>query len=109
MGLPRVVRLNVTHFVVCMIGDKKQLKQIYDHFRNTVEEEEFVAIYKYATSEPYGFLYTDTNPKEESMHFRKGFNESIKLKNKSMMYLMKKWVSVLRRDSDLAILSSTYI
>ena len=37
-----------------------------------VEEEEFVSMYKYATSEPYGFLYIDTDPKEESMRFRKG-------------------------------------
>ena len=79
MGLPHVVRLNATHFVVYKMGDKKQLKQIYDHFGNTVEEEEFVAMYKYATSEPHDFLYVDIDPKEESMYFRKGFNEYIKL------------------------------
>ena len=80
VGLPRVVRLNDTLFVVYKMGDKKQLKQIYKHFGNTVEAEEFVDMYKYATSEPYGFLYTDTETKEESMCFRKGFNEYIRLK-----------------------------
>ena len=62
------------------MGDKKQLKQIYEHFGNTIEEDEFVFIYKYATREPYGFLYTDTDPKEECMRFRKGFNEYIRLR-----------------------------
>ena len=79
MGLPRVVRLNATHFIVYKMGDKKQLKQIYEHFGNTIEEDEFVDIYKYATKHPYSFLYIDTDPKEESMRFRKGFNEYIRL------------------------------
>ena len=43
------------------MGDKKQLKQIYEHFGNTMEEDEFVDMYKYATSKPYGFLYIDTD------------------------------------------------
>ena len=80
VGLPRVVRLNATHFIVYKMGDKKQLKQIYEHFDNTVEEDEFVDMYKYATSKPYGFLYIDTDPKEECMRFRSGFNEYITLK-----------------------------
>ena len=62
------------------MGDKKQLKQIYEHFGNTIEEEEFVDMYKYATHDPHSFLYIDTDPKEESMRFRKGFNEYIQLR-----------------------------
>ena len=80
MGLPRVVRLNATHFIVYKMGDKKQLKQIYEHFGNTIEEDEFVDVYKYATQDAYSFLYIDTDPKEESMRFRKGFNEYIRLR-----------------------------
>ena len=80
MGLPRVVHLNATHFIVYKMGDKKQLKQIYEHFGNTIEEDEFVDMYKYATREPYSFLYIDTDPKEECMRFRKGFNEYIRLR-----------------------------
>ena len=76
-GLPRVIRLNATHFMIYLMGDKKQLKQIYENFANTVEEEEFMELYKYATSKPHGFLYIDTDPKEESKRFRSGFNEYI--------------------------------
>ena len=56
-GLPRVIRLNATHFIVYQMGDKKQLKQIYENFANTIEEEEFMEMYKCATSKPHGFLY----------------------------------------------------
>ncbi len=52
-GLPRVIRLNATHFIVYQMCDKKQLKQIYENFANTKA------------------------PKEESMRFRSGFNEFI--------------------------------
>ena len=58
-------------------GDKKQLKQIYENFANTIEEEDFMVMYKYATAKPHGFLYIDTDPKEENMRFRSGFNEFI--------------------------------
>ena len=63
--------------MIYLMGDKKQLKQIYENFANTVEEEEFMELYKYATSKPHGFLYIDTEPKEESERFRSSFNEYI--------------------------------
>ena len=59
MGLPRTIRLNATHFI------------IYVTF------EEFMRVYEYAVSKPYGFLFIDTDPKEPSMRFRSGFNEFI--------------------------------
>ena len=56
-GLPRVIRLNATHFMIYFMGDKKQLKQIYENFANTVEEEEFMELYKYATSNLMVFIH----------------------------------------------------
>ena len=41
--------------MIYRMGDKKQLKQIYENFANTAEEEEFMELYKYATSKPHGF------------------------------------------------------
>ena len=40
--------------MIYLMGDKKQLKQIYEKFANTVHvgEEEFMDLYKYATSKP---------------------------------------------------------
>ena len=31
-GIPRVIRLNATHFIIYKTGDSKQLQQIYAHF-----------------------------------------------------------------------------
>ena len=79
-GLPRVIRLNATHFLIYKTGNKRQLSQIYDNFATFVTEDQFLEAYKYATSKPYGFLYIDTDPKEPSMRFRSGFNEFIDIK-----------------------------
>lgn len=76
-GLPRVIRLNATQFIIFKTGDKKQLHQIYEHFGTTLDEETFNRVYEYAVSKPHGFLYIDTEPKEESMRFRSGFNDLI--------------------------------
>ena len=45
-GIPREIRLNMTHFAVYKTGDKTQLKQIYDTFANTIDYEKFENIYK---------------------------------------------------------------
>jgi hypothetical protein len=76
-GLPRVIRLNATQFIIFKTGDKKQLHQIYEHFGTTLDEPTFNKVYEYAVSKPHGFLYIDTEPKEEHMRFRSGFNEFI--------------------------------
>ena len=54
--------------------------QIYDNFGTYVSEQAFMDLYEYATQEPHGFLYIDTDPKEPYMRFRCGFNEFIELK-----------------------------
>ena len=79
-GLPRVIRLNATHFLIYKTGNKKQLSQIYDNFATFVTEAQFLEVYQHATSQPYGFLYIDTDPKEPHMRFRNGFNEFFDIK-----------------------------
>ena len=80
MGLPRVIRLNATHFVIFRTGHLDQLKQIYHNFATYVTQPEFLKVYHYAVDKPHGFLFIDTDPKEESMRFRSGFNEFIDAK-----------------------------
>ena len=82
-GLPRVIRLNATHFMLFKTGDVKQLEQIYSAFGNLVSWDDFLVMYKDAVSKPHGFLYIDTNPKSEDKRFRDGFNEYF-LTNKSV-------------------------
>ena len=64
-GIPRVIRLNATHFIIYKTGDVKQLQQIYTHFGTYVTYEEFQKLYKYAVSQPHGFytlIQTLKNP-----------------------------------------------
>ena len=77
MGLPRTIRLNATHFIICKTGDLKQIKQIYENFATYITFEEFMRISEYAVSKPHGFLFIDSDPKEPYMRFRSGFNEFI--------------------------------
>jgi len=74
-GLPRVLRLNSTQFVLFKTADKKQLIQMYEAFGNLVDLETFERMYKYCTSKPNGFMFIDTDPKSEDKRFRNGFNE----------------------------------
>ena len=53
-----------TYFIIYKTGNKKQLSQIYENFGTYVSEKEFMDVYEYATQEPHGFLYIDTDPKE---------------------------------------------
>ena len=74
-GLPRPIRLNCTIYIVFLTSDEKQLNQIYEHFANMIPKEQFLAMYQFATSQPHGFLFIDTDPKIPEHRFRNGFNE----------------------------------
>ena len=74
MGLPRVIRLNGTHFLLYKTNDRRQLEQIYSAFGNHVTWDQFFSMYQTAISEPHGFLYIDTNAKSEESRSRNGFN-----------------------------------
>ena len=58
-GLPRVIRLNATHFIIYKTGDLKQLKQIYENFATYVNFKEFMKVYEDAVSQPHGFLFNE--------------------------------------------------
>ena len=60
-GIPRVIRLNTTHHAGYKTGDKTQLKQIYDMFANTIDDDKF--------EKKHGFLFIDTIPKKEDRRF----------------------------------------
>ena len=79
-GLPRAIRLNCTVYIVFATSDEKQLHQIYEHFGNFVTRERFMSMYRYATSQPHGFLMIDTDPKTPEQRFRSGFNELLTYK-----------------------------
>lgn len=74
-GLPRTLRLNSTQFVLFKTADKKQLFQMYESFGNLTDWDTFEKMFTYCTDSKNGFLFIDTDPKEEKYRFRKGFDE----------------------------------
>lgn len=78
-GLPRSIRLNATHFILFKTGNIQQLKQIYEHFGTQVSWQDFESLYTHCVNKPHGFLYIDTEPKQEHMRFRDGFNHFVEL------------------------------
>ena len=93
-GLPTVIRLNATHFSIYKTGDLKQLKQIYENFATYVNFDEFMKVYDYAVSQPHGFLFIDTDPKDPSMRFRS---------NSMSLFGCEKLGSLLKRGLALGI------
>ena len=87
-GLPRVIRLNATHFIIYKTGDLKQLKQIYENFATYVNFDEFMKVYEYAVSKPHGFLFIDTDPKDPEWDLGVGLMSLlVRVKNKYASYL----------------------
>ena len=63
-GIPRVIRLNTTHYAVYKTGDKTQLKKNYEKFANTIYYDKLESIYKPAVAKKHCFLFIATMPKK---------------------------------------------
>lgn len=51
------------------------MTKIHEEIGQDIQLEQFDEYFRYATTEPYGFLMVDFHPKEKHMSFRKNFNE----------------------------------
>ena len=51
--VPKVVRLNSTHFFVMKIPNKRELQQIDLNHSSDIDFKDFIKIYKKCTAEPY--------------------------------------------------------
>ena len=58
--VPKEVRLNITHFFIMKIPNKRELQQIAINHSSDVDFKDFMNIYKKCTAEPYYFLVHDT-------------------------------------------------
>ena len=58
--IPKVVRLNTTHFFIIKIPNKRQLQQIAINHSSDIDFKDFVKIYKKCIDKPYSFLVNDT-------------------------------------------------
>ena len=72
--VPKVVRLNTTHFFIVKIRNKRGLQQIATNHSSDISTKDFINIYGECTFEPYSFLVIDTTlASDNPLRFRKLF------------------------------------
>ena len=78
-SVPKVVRLNSTHYLIMKINNKRELQNIaINHFED-IDYKDFLKINSEYTKEPYSFLTTDTTlPASDPLRFRKNLFQSYK-------------------------------
>ena len=54
--VPKDVRLNITHFFITKIPNKRELQQIALNHSSDISTKDFINIYKEYTAEPYFFF-----------------------------------------------------
>ena len=70
--VPKDVRLNIVHFFIGKIPNKRELQQIATNHPSTISAKDFVNIYRKCTYEPYSFLVNDTTlASNNPLRFRK--------------------------------------
>ena len=55
-------RLNSAHYLLIKIGNKKELKNIFEEKSRKVDYKDFLKMYNYCTKESYSFMTIDSRP-----------------------------------------------
>ena len=58
--VPKIIRLNTTHYFIMKIPNKTELQQIASNHSSDIDYRDFIKLYKDYTKEPYSFLVKDT-------------------------------------------------
>ena len=58
--VPKVVRLNTTHFFITKISNERELQQIAINHSLDISTKDFINIYRKCTVEQYSFFLNDT-------------------------------------------------
>lgn len=74
-GVARPIRENTTHLLLFKCKDESQIKKIHTEIGSDVDMNKFDTMFKYATADPFCFLFIDFSPKDPSKTFRRCFNE----------------------------------
>ena len=71
-SVPKDVTLNLTHYLIMKINNKKELQNIATDHSADIDCKDYLKFYKECTREPYNFLTIDTAlPASNSLRFRK--------------------------------------
>ena len=70
--VPKIVRLNITHFFIMKIPNKRELQQIALNHSSDIDFKGFIKIYNKYTAEPHFYLVNDTTlASYDPLRFRK--------------------------------------
>ena len=73
-SVPKETRLNLTHYLIMKINNRKHLQQIAIDHSADIDYKGFLKIYRNCTKESYSFLTIDVH--DPTMKFRKNFSDS---------------------------------
>ena len=76
--VPKDIRLNIMHFIIMKILNKRELQQIAYNHSSYSDFKDFMNHYKKCTSKPYSFLNIDaTLASDNPLRFRKNLLERL--------------------------------
>ena len=76
--VPEVVRLNLTHYLVMKINNRRELQNIAFNHSADIDYQDFMKIYRECTKEPYSFLTIDnTLTSSNPLRFRKNVFDTL--------------------------------
>ena len=77
-SVPKDVRLNLTHYLIMKINNRKELQNIAINHSADINYKDFKNIYRKCTYEPYNILAIDTTlPAIDPLRFRKNLFGSL--------------------------------
>ena len=76
-SVPKDVRLNLTHYLIMKINNKRELQNIAINHSADIDYQDFIKIYRKCTKGLYNFLTIDTTlPVSDPLRFRKNLLDS---------------------------------
>ena len=60
LKVPKTIRLNVTHYFIMKISNKRELQQIAPNHMSDIAFKDFMKLYKDYTNKEFSFLVNDT-------------------------------------------------
>lgn len=74
-GVPKCLRQNIQQFFLWPTHDMTQLESMYEEFANLCTKEDFIEMFKRATTGKHNFMTIDLNARDPLLRFRKNFDE----------------------------------
>ena len=77
-SVPKDVRLNLTHYLIMKINNRKELQNIAINHSADIDYQDFMKIYRECTKEPFNVLTINTTlPASGPLRFRKNLFDSL--------------------------------